>query len=187
MRKIIIVFVAAIICFGVGIGVFAMEASSIQEEPVYLSGKQTTYTQTVADNVDKVSIENEYSGYQTISDDDEDEGTLHFTEVKEDSSMDPNTIEITYSDVFEIKNYTDTDWDDGREETEMDLYFYLKENTKTTNTSKTTNNFKKAMEKAASVWSKKKVKVNQVSGEDQQVSIRYGSNVARKLDIDYDD
>lgn len=181
MRKIVVTFICAIACCCVGFGIFVAEIAKIEEKPVVLQGEEKTYTKKIDSSIEDIDIDTEYSSY--VNGDYNGYHTVQLKEMVEDPSLDPDTIQISYSSVFDLSEEP-YDYDDDHDS--LDLYFKLhdKKYNGEEDYNTTLRSLHSIAENVAQVWKQKKVK--KIHVKDNGIRIRYGSNLRNKIDVDQD-
>ncbi len=172
MRKFMILFVCSILCVLSGLGIFGLELSKIKENTHYIHGNEVTYATTLSNRASQVALTANYSNnlYEGC-DFNLSEDQLNFSDVKEDTSLDPNAIEITYSDALDIQKSHN-----GNDPHFLAIHFKMKDNEK----NYTKQHLLNAIVKS---WKNKELNYEEIAQKDKVVKIRYGSNLKDKIKI----
>ena len=173
MRKFMILFACSILCVLSGLGIFGLELSKIKENVQYVHGNKVTYATTLSNKAKEIDLTSNYSnslyaGYDLNLNEDQ----LQISDVKEDKNLDPNAIEITYSNALKMQKSHK-----GQDRHFLAIHFQMKE----TNTKENAN--KQLMNSMIDSWKTKEVKLEEISNQDKVVSVRYGSNLKDKIKI----
>ncbi len=173
MRKFFILFACSILCVISGLGIFGLELSKIKENVQYVHGNKVTYVTTLSNKAKEIDFTSNYSnalyaGYDLNLKDDQ----LQIKDVKEDKNLDPNAIEITYSNALKMQKSHN-----GQDRHFLAIHFQMKESKNKENANE---HFINSM---IDSWKTKEVKLQKISDQDKVVSIRYGSNLKDKIKI----
>jgi hypothetical protein len=173
MRKLFVACVLAFVCIIAGFGIFSIEASQIKTKVSSIHGNKVTYSKVMDDSVKQIDLASFYTGDVSANSTIQlkKDGNLNLTDIQEDSSIDPNSIEITYSDVFDLVNNNSSE-----KQKNMAYHFELKEDDKNQNSDK-------LAQAAVNTWNKKSMDIEKVDHKDKKVKIRYGSNLKDKINI----